>query len=87
MPIFLRRRPSSVCLDSQFHFFLVLGAIQRLPVRSYAMLLFFLPALTYALSAALGYGRFYMSDLLAGGLLLLGVAAHELHMKRLNRIG
>ena len=48
---------------------------------------FFLPALTYALSAALGYGRFYMSDLLAGGLLLLGVAAHELHMKRLNRIG
>jgi drug/metabolite transporter (DMT)-like permease len=67
--------------------FLVLGAIQRLPVRSYAMLLFLLPALTYILSASLGYGRFYLSDLLASGLLLLGVTVHEAHMKRLNRNG
>jgi len=67
--------------------FLVLGAIQRLAVRSYAMLLFLLPVSTYALSAVLGYGRFYMSDLFAGGLMLCGVAVHETHMKRLNRSG
>jgi drug/metabolite transporter (DMT)-like permease len=61
--------------------FLSLGALQRLAVRSYAMLLFLLPALTYALSASFGYGQLYVSDLFAGGLILLGVAVHETLMK------
>jgi drug/metabolite transporter (DMT)-like permease len=65
--------------------FLVLGAIQRLEVRSYAMLLFFLPATTYLLSAALGYGHLYISDLAAGGLMLFGVALHEAHARRSSK--
>lgn len=65
--------------------FLALGAIQRLQVRSYAMLLFLLPASTYLLSAVFGYGRFYGSDLLACGLMLLGVVTHEAYGKRPNK--
>jgi drug/metabolite transporter (DMT)-like permease len=57
--------------------FLTLTIIERLTIRSFAVLLFALPAITFFLSAVLGYDRLFPSDVVAGALTLAGVAVHE----------
>jgi drug/metabolite transporter (DMT)-like permease len=57
--------------------FLTLSILQRLTIRSFAILLFAVPALTFLLSASLGYAHFFTSDLLAAGLAVSGVFLHE----------
>jgi drug/metabolite transporter (DMT)-like permease len=57
--------------------FLTLTIIQRLTIRSFAMLLFAVPALTFLLSATLGYARLFPSDIVAGALAIIGVILHE----------
>src|SRR5262249_50648190 len=57
--------------------FLTLVVIQRVPIRSFAILLFLFPALTFIFSAALGYAHLYASDILAAGVIIAGVALHE----------
>jgi drug/metabolite transporter (DMT)-like permease len=56
--------------------FLILTVIQRVTIPNFAMLLFLLPALTLSFSVGLGYTQFYVSDAVAAGLILLGVALY-----------
>lgn len=57
--------------------FLTLIIIQRLTIRSFAMLLFAVPVLTFLLSASVGYAHLFVSDIVAAGLAVLGVVVHE----------
>jgi drug/metabolite transporter (DMT)-like permease len=57
--------------------FLSLTIIQRLTLRSFAMLLFALPAITFFLSAGLGYTRLFPTDIVAGALAIVGVVVYE----------
>lgn len=57
--------------------FLTLTIIQNVTIRTFSMMLFLAPATTFLLSASLGYARFYISDILAAVLLVLGVVFHE----------
>lgn len=58
--------------------FLVLTILQRVTISHYAMLLFLVPAMTYAFSAALGYGHFFVSDIVAAVLIFAGVGLYEI---------
>jgi drug/metabolite transporter (DMT)-like permease len=62
--------------------FLSLTIIQRLTLRSFAMLLFAVPALTFLLSASAGYARFFPSDIVAAALTIFGLVLHERHNSR-----
>jgi drug/metabolite transporter (DMT)-like permease len=57
--------------------FLTLVIIQRVSIRRFAMLLFAIPVLTFALSATLGYVHVFISDVFAGAAVFLGLAIHE----------
>jgi drug/metabolite transporter (DMT)-like permease len=57
--------------------FLSLTIIQRLAIRSFAMLFFAMPALTLLFSASLGYAHVFGSDIIAGSLAIFGVILHE----------
>jgi drug/metabolite transporter (DMT)-like permease len=57
---------------------LVVFVIQQFALRSFAMMLFLLPVMTYGLSAALGYSQPRLLDIPAASLVLAGVIFHEL---------
>lgn len=57
--------------------FLMLMVIRRVNIPDLAMLLFAFPALTLLMSAGFGYTRLYWSDLLAGVVMLVGLATYE----------
>jgi drug/metabolite transporter (DMT)-like permease len=57
--------------------YLILNVIRRMAIPRFAILLFAFPAMTLLLSAGLGFARLYWSDLLAGVLTLVGLAAYD----------
>jgi drug/metabolite transporter (DMT)-like permease len=57
--------------------FLTLTIIQHVSVRSFAILLFLLPTLTFLLATSVGYSRFYPSDIGAAAIAVLAVLFHE----------
>jgi len=62
--------------------FLSLTIIQRLTLRSFAILLFALPAITFFLSASMGYAQLFPSDVAAGALAIIGIVLHERRIPR-----
>jgi len=52
----------------------MLTVLRRVSIGNYAMLLFCVPAITYLLAGAFGYGMFYLFDFIAAGLILLSIA-------------
>jgi drug/metabolite transporter (DMT)-like permease len=58
--------------------FLSLTILQGVTIRGFAMLLFLYPVLTYSFSASIGLVNLYISDLLAGFLILVAVGFHEI---------
>jgi drug/metabolite transporter (DMT)-like permease len=57
--------------------FLTLTIIQRVTIRSFAILLFSVPALTFVLSASVGYAHFFVSDIVAAALAVVAIVFHE----------
>jgi drug/metabolite transporter (DMT)-like permease len=57
--------------------FLTLVIMQHVTIRSFAILLFSVPALTFLLSAILGYANFFVSDSIAAVLAVFAVVFHE----------
>ena len=57
--------------------FLTLIIMERVTIRSFAMLLFCVPALTFIASASIGYATFFPSDLIAAALAIFGAVFHE----------
>jgi drug/metabolite transporter (DMT)-like permease len=57
--------------------FLTLTVMQRVQIQSFAMLLFLFPVLTLLISARIGTAELYLSDLIAGGLLLVAIIVYE----------
>jgi drug/metabolite transporter (DMT)-like permease len=57
--------------------FLTLTVIQHVKIQSFAMLLFSYPVLTLLISQSMGYAQTYVSDIIAGGLILTGIAVYE----------